>query len=116
MELPDLPKKLNKKEAKITPAVLKWFEDHYPYSCALEIKVGKNKVLDHQLIALKQVADGTFSYKIPDTGRRNPFDAVVLQNAKAFIITCDATSKDCMAVDVNGDWFKFNVSEKKKPR
>lgn len=88
LNLPNLPRVLNKKEADITPRVIEWFAKNYPRSVALEVKIKGNKVLPHQEIALKQVQGGTFSYKLPDTGRRNPFDAFVLKNADAFVVEC----------------------------
>lgn len=89
MTLPELPKILKKREANITPDVLRWFKDNYPHSCAIEIKYGKNKLEDHQKTALAQVAGGCFSYKIADTGRRNPFDGFLLKNAYACVVTCE---------------------------
>lgn len=75
----ELPRKLKKKEAKKTPQIMKWFEKNYPFDCVVEVKVGKNKVKEHQEAALEQVAHGTFAYKIPDMGRRNPFDFIILR-------------------------------------
>jgi len=76
-------------EYEITPLILKWFEDNYPKSVALEIKIKGNKLLPHQVAALKKVWLGCFSYKIPDMGRQNPFDAFVLKKADAFVVVCD---------------------------
>ena len=109
MNLPDLPKKRKHKEADITPSVIKWFEDHYPYSCALEIKIFGNKVKIHQEAALKKVDSGVFSYKIPDMGRKNPFDVFILKNAKALIVTCQGNL--CEAVEPNGNWFSFEIKK-----
>lgn len=86
--LPNLPKKYNREEARITPRVIKWFVENYSKSCVLEIKVGKNKILPHQKIALQQVQGGSFSWKIPDTGTKNPFDSFILKNADAFLVIC----------------------------
>ncbi len=114
MELPDLPKKKKRREADITPLVLRWFEDNYHKSCAIEIKVGKNKILPHQLAALAQVHGGTFSHKLPDMGNRNPFDAFLLINAKALLVTCQGM--ECVAVEPDGKSFEFKISKKKKPQ
>lgn len=90
MEFPDLPKKRNNTEARITPKVIKWFKENYPRSCALEIKVKPNKVLPHQDTALHQVSTGVFAYKIPDEGRaKKPFDAFLLNDADGILVTCD---------------------------
>lgn len=109
MNLPDLPKKRKHKEADITPAVIKWFEINYPYTCALEIKVKGGKAKAHQLSALQKVHDGFFAYKIPDMGRKNPFDAFILRKAKAFVVTCDGS--DCEAKEMNGSWFRFKIKK-----
>jgi hypothetical protein len=84
-----LPKKHKRTEAKVDSLVLKWFEKNWDNSCAVEVKVIGNDVLDHQDRALKKVAGGSFSYKIPDMGRRNCYDGFVLKNADAFLVTCD---------------------------
>lgn len=110
--LPSLPKKYNRQEAKIDGLVIDWFRENYPTSVALEIKVKGNKLLPHQRLALEQVGSGKFSYKIPDMGRRNPFDGFTLINAHAFLVTCDGM--DCVAERVfTGE--KFNI-KLKKPR
>lgn len=69
-----LPRKLNKKEADITPRIMKWFTESYPYDVCVELKIGDKKPRDHQQSALNAIAKGSFTYKIPDMGRRNPFD------------------------------------------
>lgn len=112
-KLPDLPKKYNRREAKIDGLVLDWFRENYPTSVALEIKIKGNKVLPHQALALRQVADGAFSYKIPDMGRRNPFDGFTLVNAHAYVVTCDGMVCEAESIDGKG-WMKFEL--KKKPR
>lgn len=101
MLIEKLPKKYKRNEAKVDGLVLKWFEDNYPYSCAVEVKVGKNKLLPHQEIALKQVTDGAFSYKIPDMGVRNPFDGFILKGAHAFVVTCEGMT--CTAHNIAND-------------
>lgn len=88
---------------------MRWFEENYPYSVALEIKSGKNKLLPHQETALKQVGDGTFSYKIPDRGLRNPFDAVVLQYAHPFVVRCEGRVCRAERFDKEGEMFQFRV-------
>ena len=98
--LPNLPRKLNKREAKVTPLVIAWFKENYPKSVALEIKVGKNKLLPHQKIALEQVQEGEFAWKIPDMGKRNPFDAFILKDADAFVVVCEG--RDCKAERIDG--------------
>jgi len=105
--MPPLPKKRKSKEADITPRVIAWFEKNYPYTVALEIKVDNNKLLPHQESALKTVGDGVFSYKIPDGRFRNPFDAIVLQDAHPYVVRC--TDGMCRATrfDKEDEWFQF---------
>jgi len=102
-----LPKKRKTKEADITPRVLAYFRDNYPYSVALEIKIKGNKPLPHQKVALAQVNAGTFSYKLPDMGKRNPFDAVVLKNAQGLLVTCDGYQ--CEVVRGDGSTFSIRI-------
>lgn len=104
--LPNLPKKRKHKEADITPAVLNWFEKNYPKSVALEIKIKGGRIKEHQKIALRQVQDGIFSYKLPDMGRKNPFDGIVLKNTDAFLIVCDG--RKCIASGPKE--FEFSIS------
>ena len=98
--LPDLPKKRKTLEADITPKVIEWFKKNYVYSVALEIKVGKNKLLPHQETALKEVQSGSFAHKLRDTGL-NPFDCFVLKDARAFVVRCDVESKQCKATRID---------------
>ena len=86
--LPNLPKKRKHKEADITPRVTKWFMENWTNDCVLEIKVDGGKLKPHQEVALEQVSKGKFSYKPPDTGRRNPFDVVILKKADAIEVKC----------------------------
>lgn len=108
MTLPKLPRVLKKKEADISPCVFKWFEQNYPKSVAIEIKVKGGRTKPHQTIALKQVDAGVFSHKMPDMGRRNPFDGFMLKNADAYVVTCDKGI--CEAVSPSGTRFTFDLS------
>ena len=82
----DLPRKLNKREAKVTPKIMEWFFVNYPYDVCVEVKVDKNKVKEHQQAALNAVKNGTFKWKIPDLGSRNPFDFIILKTGKVHAI------------------------------
>lgn len=104
-----LPKKRARKEADVTPRVVKWFRENYANSVALEIKVGKNRALPHQRAALCAVQDGMFSYKIPDQGARNPFDAFVLYNADAFLVTCIGNKCTALSPDADGLRIDFEI-------
>lgn len=108
MKLPDLPKLRKHKEADVRPLVDKWLREHYPKSVAYEVKIKGGKIYKHQPIALKQVHDGLFSYKPPDTGRRNPFDGIILKDADALLIICDG--RFCTAYDYQmNEQFKLKV-------
>jgi len=84
-----LPKKLKKKEADLTPRIMQWFVDNYPHDVAVEVKSGLNQLKTHQKAALEQVREGVFKYKIPDMGRRNPFDFIVLKKAVPVVVICN---------------------------
>lgn len=85
--LPELPKKRKKREASITPDIMKWFEKNYPNTTVcVEVKLTTGRLYDHQPVALKMVEDNRFSYKLPDMGRRNPFDFIVVRNAVSYIV------------------------------
>jgi len=109
--LPDLPKKLQKREAKITPLVLKWFQKNFPFSCALEIKatktntISKSALKEHQCKALIAVQSMSgLSYKIPDNSRiRLPFDAFQLKGTQSFVVACFLKERICLAIDPK-DW------------
>lgn len=107
MKLPDLPRVLKKREADLSPAVFAWFEKNYPNSVAIEIKVKGGRAREHQIIALKKVQNGSFAYKIVDTGIRLPFDGFVLKNADAFLVECDGNK--CTATSPSGKTIKFNI-------
>ena len=109
--MPPLPKKRRQTEAKWDGEVSKWFSDNYDHTVALEVKVKGGKVKPHQIAALKQVSRGTFAYKIPDQGQRNPFDYVVLQGADAFIVIVDPKTRKCVAKDPHNGavQFEFNL-------
>lgn len=106
--LPNLPKKYNRREAKIDSLVLEWFAENWKNSCAVEVKIKGNKVLPHQLAALQEVARGTFKYKIPDMGRRTCYDGYVLKNADAFIVTCNGTNCEVLNIK-NNETFKIKI-------
>ena len=93
-DLPPLPKKLNKREANVTPKIIKWFKENYPESVALEIKstntnsIPRSAVKDHQLAALLAASSlQGMSHKLSDEARRQqPFDAFILKATKSFVV------------------------------
>lgn len=107
-KLPNLPKLRRHKEADITPDVIAFFRDHHPRSVAIEVKILGGKLKPHQTIALKQVEAGSFSFKIPDRGARNPFDAFVLKSADAYVVVCDNPARQCSAYTPDME-FKFKL-------
>jgi hypothetical protein len=106
----DLPRKLKKKEASKTPAIIEWFFLNYPHSVAVEVKVGKNKIKEHQQAALEQVKNGTFKYKLPDMGRRNPFDFVIFKGQVHAILVSQIEGNQFIATNITiGETFYFNI-------
>jgi hypothetical protein len=72
-----LPKKYKRVEMNYTPLVMDWFLENYPYDVCVELKIGDKEPKPHQQAALESIAKGNFKYKIPDMGRKNPFDFMV---------------------------------------
>jgi hypothetical protein len=108
MELPDLPKKIKRIEADLDSKVAERVRAVHPHrNWALEVKYGKNKLEPHQRVALKQVENGKFLYKIPDMGRQNPFDFVCLGDADAIVCTINENKRDVSCI-VN-DSYTFNI-------
>lgn len=103
-----LPKKANRIEADLDKKVAERVAKiHGHPNWALEVKVVGNKTSRHQEAALKQVHDGKFLYKIPDSGSRNPFDYVYLGDADAIVCTIQANKRDvrCRVNDI----YDFNI-------
>lgn len=93
----DLDKKVADRLSKI----------HRHPNWALEVKYANGKLKPHQEAALKQVEDGKFLYKIPDTGKRNPFDYIRLGDADAIVCTIHKNERD-VTCRVN-DIYEFNM-------
>ena len=101
-----LPKKANRREAKVDSIVAEKLRKKHPHrNWGLEVKMKGNKVSAHQQKALRQVEDGKFMYKIPDQGARNPFDIIYLGDADAIVCTVDGKSVHCI---VNGGVMEYN--------
>ena len=98
---------MNKREADVTPKVVAGFKKRHKGSrnWGMEVKMKGGKVADHQKKALKQVEDGTFTYKIPDQGMRNPFDVINLGDADAVVCFVDGRQVSC---EVNGGALKYD--------
>ena len=103
-----LPKKMNKREAKLTPKLVEKLKKKHPFrNWVLEVKMVGNKLAEHQKKALRQVEDGKFTYKIPDLGQRNPFDVIHLGDADAIVCYIDGDTKK-VACSVNGGALEYN--------
>ena len=109
-KLPSLPKLRKHKEGDITPGVIKWFTKNWKRNFVLEIKTKTGKIKPHQIAALKQVSNGVFIYKIPDTGRKNPFDVIGIKDADPFIVICDKRVCKVYSPDMVFN-FVFNLSK-----
>jgi hypothetical protein len=99
---------MNKREADLTPRVVeKLQKQHTHRNWALEVKMEGNKLEAHQKKALNQVENGKFVYKIPDMGRRNPFDVIYLGDADSVVCTIASNGRDCHCI-VNGGVMEYN--------
>ena len=103
----ELPKKYKRTEAKVDGKVLNWLLKNYPNSFALEVKIKGGRVLEHQEKALKQVEHGRFAYKLPDMGRKNPFDGFGLIGADALLCVVDGKKVDCRVNDTHSISFQI---------
>lgn len=94
ISLPELPRTKRTREANITPKVLEYFRENYPYPCAIEIKVSprkyisENALLPHQKLALLAASSPQgLVHKLSDEAmRRQPFDAFLLKNTHAYVV------------------------------
>ena len=93
-ELPELPKKNKRVEAKIDARVAKWFEKNHPHSVLLEVKMVGGKLTESQERLLAKTAKtGRFTYKFPDGGRRTPLDYIIARDIDAVLAVCDDTGR-----------------------
>jgi reverse gyrase len=106
-----LPKKNKRIEADLDTKVAERVRVVHPHkNWALEVKIEgreRSKSSIHQNKALKQVENGKFLYKIPDMGKRNPFDFVCLGDADAILCTIAKNKRDVCCI-VNGH-YEFNI-------
>lgn len=108
-KLPPLTKQYNREESKFDGPVIDWFEENYPFSCAIECKTKRGRLEPHQKITLDKVQNGKFGWKIPDMGRRNPFDGFTLKGAHAFVVVCEGKSCHASRID---DRYEFDFKIK----
>lgn len=97
MKLPDLPRKNNRMEAKLDGKVAAWFEENYPKSVIIEVKMKGGVVAEHQQRLINEVAEtGEFTYKFPDGGKRTPLDYIVLKNIDVALCSVDKDGGSCL--------------------
>lgn len=90
--LPNLPRKLHKKEANCTPKILDWFRKHHG-TCAIEVKatdghsIPASALMPHQKAALTMATGKGIAHKLSDEARRRqPFDAFMLKGVPAYVV------------------------------
>lgn len=106
MELPDLPRKNKRTESKIDNKVAEWFEENYPKTCLIEVKMKGGRVAEHQQRLIDSVAEtGAFKYKFPDGARRTPLDYIVCKNIDVALCSCD---KDGCVCTINNE-YQLNI-------
>lgn len=99
--LPPLPKKRKNIERDVDSLVAEWLRDHYTgmKNWLLEVKIKGGRMKRHQSVAQKQVENGTFLWKPPDSGSKNKGDYICLGDADAIVCVVDRNRVDC---SVNG--------------
>jgi len=101
MPLPELPKRIIRREADIQRRVAEKLAQRHPHrNWLLEVKTAKGKQKPHQKVAQKQVENGKFLYKFADMGREVPGDYVFLGDAD--YILCTEKTKGSVTCSVNG--------------
>lgn len=92
----ELPKKRKRIEASVDDKVALYLWKHHPRSFGLEVKIKGGVLLDHQKKALRQVTNDTFRpFKIPDMGRRNPFDYLCVKHGDGIKCVVDGKQVRC---------------------
>ena len=84
---------MNKREAKQTPKIMKWFLQIVKTSSPLEIKHTRGKhyfamreLKQHQRdYLLSATTEHGFAYKLPDNECFQPFDVIIYQNTPAYV-------------------------------
>ena len=105
--LPPLPSKKEKREAKITPLVEKYFLTQFPSSVIVEVKATKTNTIPlsavkpHQLQALKDARSPEgIVHKMSDMGRiLQPADFWMFKNSQSFVIACFLKERICLAIN-----------------
>lgn len=109
MELPELPKGKQRKEAKIDGRVAQWFFDNYPRSILLEVKMQDGRLKEHQQRLINKLSkEHKFKYKFRDGSERTPLDYVILKDADAVLAVCDERG-NCECTINNKKTFKIKA-------
>jgi len=107
-QFPDLPKKINRREEKVDGLVAKRLVKlNINPNWLLEVKMKGNKLLSHQKVAQKQVQNGTFLWKPPDFGARNPGDYIRLGDADAIVCVVDGKHVSCETNGIPSHTFRL---------
>lgn len=115
-QLPELPRTLKKKEAKITPKVIAWLKANHHSSCAFEIKssdgntIPRSALKPHQKLALQDAnSHHGIIHKLTDEARRQqPFDGFQLIEVPAYVIACFPKHGFCNVYHIDswqGAWY-----------
>lgn len=98
MDLPELPKGKQRKEAKIDGAVAEWFYNNYEHPVLLEVKMRGGTIKEHQYRLIKTISEERrFKYKFPDGRTRTPLDYIVVPNGlHAVLAVCEGRVCECV--------------------
>lgn len=98
MELPELPKKYNRREEKVDGFVADWFFRNHPRPVLLEVKVKGGRVSDHQKKLIAKVSkEHSFKHKFRDGNVRTPLDYIIVpQGLDAVLAVCDGRVCECI--------------------
>lgn len=108
LELPNLPKKIKRRESEIQLRVAEKLKLKHPHrNWILEVKTEKGIQKPHQKVAQKQIEKGTFLYKFADMGRQVPADYVFLGDSD-YILCTETKVKNQITCEVNGGVIKYN--------
>lgn len=102
---------MKRREAEIQLRVAKKLQERHRHRCwLLEVKTVKGKQKPHQKVAQKQVENGTFLWKPPDQGNKNPADYIYLGDAD-YILCSETSTKNEIVCQVNGGVmeYKFRI-------
>ncbi len=106
-ELPALPRVLKKKEADVTPHIMKWFREKHRKTAVFEIKatdtnsIPQSALAEHQRAALVLASRGTLAHKLTDASRtRQPFDGFCVSNVPAYVVAAFTEKRKAYVIPV----------------